>query len=381
MCKGELPRVSGVYRYYAGWADKIKGDSYGADDGFYKIVRPEPLGVCVGITAWNASLHFLSWKTAPALACGNTTIVKASEKSPLGTLCIGYLIKEAGFPPGVFQILNGAGVTGAALASHMDVDKISLTGSISTGRKIQEAATKSNLKRVTLELGGKSPSVIFPDANFEKAIFWSTMGITINAGQVCAASSRVYVHEDIAEKFIERMKAEFEKITANLGADPQDMKSAFPPLVDQTQYNHVMKYVEGGKKDATLITGGAEHKGKGTYVSPVIFLNPSNDAKVYKEEVFGPVLCIKTFKTEEEALKMANDTTYGLAGSVFTQDIGRALRVSSKLQGGTIGVNCGLMVGPQAPMGGFKQSGYGRELGEYALRHYTEPKTIWISMN
>lgn len=381
MCIHEIPRVSSVFRYYAGWADKIKGDSYGADDGFYKIVRPEPLGVCVGITAWNASLHFLAWKSAPALACGNTTIIKASEKSPLGTLAIGKLIAEAGFPPGVFQILTGAGATGAALASHMDVQKISLTGSIATGKKVQEAATRSNLKRVTLELGGKSPSIIFDDANLETAMFWSKLGITINSGQVCAASSRLYVQEAVADQVIERLKKEFKTIADNLGADPQDVKTAYGPLVDKVQYDQVLSFIEGGKKEATIVAGGTEHKGPGQYISPVIFLNPNDDAKVYKQEVFGPVLCIKTFKTEEEALKMANNTQYGLAGSIFTRDLARAMRVSAKLHGGTIGVNCAVMVGPQVPMGGFKQSGYGRELGEYALRHYTEPKTIWISAN
>jgi len=234
---------------------------------------------------------------------------------------------------------------------------------------------------VTLELGGKSPSIIFDDANMEKAIFWTKMGITINSGQVCAASSRLYVQEGIAEKVIERLKTEFKSIAEKLGGDPQDRKTAYGPLVDKLQYDHVLEFIEEGKKDATIVAGGEERDGPGHYISPVIFLNPKDDAKVYKQEIFGPVLCVKTFKTEEEVLKMANNTTYGLAGSVFTQDIGRALRMSAKLQGGTICVNCAIMVGPQVPMGGFKQSGYGRELGEYALRHYTEPKTIWISVN
>ncbi|KAI9743705.1 MAG: hypothetical protein M1818_003021 [Claussenomyces sp. TS43310] len=378
MTTGEISRVTSVFRYYAGWADKIKGDSYAADDGFYKIVRPEPLGVCVGITAWNASLHFLSWKSAPALACGNTMIIKASEKSPLGTLAIGYLIKEAGFPPGVFQIVNGGGLTGALLAAHMNVAKISFTGSIGTGKKIQEAATKSNLKRVTLELGGKSPAIVFDDAVFEKAIFWSMMGITINSGQVCAASSRLYVQEGIAEKFIGALKAQFDQIGQGLGADPQENTTMYGPLVDKGQHDRVLSYIEEGKKEAKLVAGGTPNKGPGQYISPVIFLDPTDDASVYKEEIFGPVLCIKTFKTEEEVLRMANNSTYGLAGSVFTQDVSRAFRVSSKLHGGSIGVNCAMMVGPQVPMGGFKQSGYGRELGEYALRHYTEPKSIWF---
>lgn len=209
---------------------------------------------------------------------------------------------------------SGAEVTGAALASHMDVQKISLTGSIATGKKVQEAATRSNLKRVTLELGGKSPSIIFDDANIESALFWSNLGITVNAGQVCAASSRLYVQESIAEQVIDRLKQDFEKIGESLGSNPQDKSTTYGPLVDKVQYDQVARFIEEGKSEATLIAGGNIYRGEGHFVSPVIFLNPKDDAKVYKQEVFGPVLCIKTFKTEEEVLKMANNTTYGLAG-------------------------------------------------------------------
>lgn len=206
----------------------------------------------------------------------------------------------------------------------MDVQKISLTGSLATGKKVQDAATRSNLKRVTLELGGKSPSIIFDDANFEKAIFWSKLGITINTGQVCAASSRLYVQEGIADQVIERLKKEFKAIADGLGADPQDKASTYGPLVDKTQYDHVRSFIEDGKNEATLVAGGDERDGPGHYVSPVIFLNPKDDAKVYKQEVFGPVLCVKTFKTEEEVLRMANDTTYGLAGTSYCGQISLA---------------------------------------------------------
>ncbi|KAJ5745468.1 aldehyde dehydrogenase [Penicillium odoratum] len=376
--KREISMVAGVFRYYAGWADKIKGDTFPPDDGFYKFVTQEPLGVCAGVTAWNGSLHFLAWKAAPALACGNTSIIKPSEKSPLGTLAFGYLIEAAGFPPGVFQILPGDPAAGAAIASHMKIDKISFTGSTSTGRKIQEASAKSNLKRVTLELGGKSPSIVFDDADIETAIFWSIIGITSNSGQVCAASSRIYIQDTIIDKFLERLKVAFQHVNNALGGDPQDETTTFGPLVDQSQYDKVRSYIEAGKQTAELIVGGDEYEGKGTYVAPTIFLNPESDASVYTEEVFGPVLCARSFHTEEEALELANDTSFGLAGSVFTKDLGRAMRVSRAIQAGTVSVNCALMVGPQAPMGGMKLSGVGRELGEYALRHYTEPKTIWI---
>ncbi|KAK1762783.1 aldehyde dehydrogenase [Phialemonium atrogriseum] len=378
MVIGELPRVSAVFRYYAGWADKIRGDSYPPEDGFYKIVRQEPLGVCAGITAWNGSLHFFAWKSAPALACGNTVILKPSEKSPLGSLAASYLIEAAGFPPGVFQVIAGGGRVGGLLSSHMKIAKISFTGSTATGRKIQEAATKSNLKRVTLELGGKSPAIVFDDADMETALFWSVLGITINSGQVCAATSRIYLQEDIAEAFLARMKEQFTAIASAMGADPQEKTTTYGPLVDRAQYDKVWNSIQSGKRAATLLTGGDEYTKGGHYVAPTIFLEPDKDADIYREEIFGPVLCARTFKTEEEALVMANDTHYGLAGSIYTNDLKRALRVSAKLRGGTISINCSAMVGPQVPMGGFGCSGIGRELGEYALRHYTEPKAIWI---
>lgn len=401
MLKNEIPRVSAVFRYYAGWADKIKGDSYPPDDHFFKIVQQVPLGVCAGVTAWNGSLHFLgilpgcfcnewsrelhanvsvAWKAAPALACGNVSIIKPSEKSPLGTLACAYLIEAAGFPPGVFQILAGGSTVGAALASHPKIAKISFTGSTAVGRKIQDAATRSNMKRVTLELGGKSPAIVFEDAGFETALFWCVLGITVNSGQICAATSRLFVQESIAEEFLSQLKQKFESITKELGADPQDQSTTYGPLVDKIQYDNVQKFIQNAKESsgASLITGGEKYTGKGFYVSPTIFMNPDEDAEVYRNEVFGPVLCVKTFKTEDEAVELANDTSYGLAGSVFTKDLARALRVSTAVRSGTLCVNCAAMVGPQVPMGGFGESGYGRELGEYALRHYTESKTIWV---
>ncbi|KIW23060.1 uncharacterized protein PV07_11292 [Cladophialophora immunda] len=360
------------------WADKIKGDVYPADDGFYKIITQEPLGVCAGITAWNGSLHFLAWKAGPALACGNTCIIKPSEKSPFGTLAVGYLVEAAGFPAGVLQILPGDGKIGACLASHMKVAKVSFTGSTITGRKIQEAATKSNMKRVTLELGGKSPMIIFDDCDLEKAMFWAVAGITVGTGQVCAATSRILIQDSIRDEFISKLKARFESIT--LGQDPQDGRSSYGPIIDKFQYDRVRGYIEAGKQSgATVLAGSEDYPGKGYYVPPTIFLNPPEDAVIYREEIFGPVLCVTTFGTEQEALQKANDTHYGLSGAVFTKDLNRALRVSSKVKAGTVCVNCAIMIGPQAPNGGFKQSGYGRELGEYALRHYTEPKTTFIS--
>ncbi|KAJ5924920.1 hypothetical protein N7454_007559, partial [Penicillium verhagenii] len=376
--KRGVSSMASVFRYYAGWADKYKGDFFPPTDGFYKIVEHEPIGVCAGITAWNASLLFLAWKSAPALATGNSIIIKPSEKSPLGTLAFGNLIIKAGFPPGVLQIVLGGGPTGHLLSSHMGIQKVSFTGSTATGRKVQDAATKSNLKRVTLELGGKSPAIVFEDADIEKTLFWCTFGITGNTGQVCAATSRLFVQESIAEQFVKSLKDRFQTIASGMGDDPLDPATTYGPIIDESQHQRVSQFIQEAKDEMTPVVGGDDYTGKGYFVPPTIFLNPHDDAKIYREEVFGPVLCIKTFKTEDEALLLANDTDYGLAGSVYTQDLKRALRVSRAIRGGTVGVNCTSVVGPQVPMGGFKLSGIGREMGEYALRHYTEPKSIWI---
>jgi aldehyde dehydrogenase (NAD+) len=304
---------------YAGWADKIKGDSYPAEDGFYKIVRKEPLGVCCGITAWNASLMFCSWKGGPALAAGNTVIIKPSEKSFLGTLAIAALVKAAGFPPGVFQVLVGDGKVGALLSSHMDIDKISFTGSTATGKRIQEAATKSNLKRVTLELGGKGPALVFDDADLDKALFWVTLGITVNTGQVCAATSRLLVQKSIADAFLEKVKAGLGAMSQALGGDPQDVSTHYGPVVDAQQFQKVTDYINEGKKRTKLLTGGQEYEKNGYYIAPTVFLDPEPDEKIWTEEIFGPVLCVKTFETEEEAIKLANDTQYGLSSKWCTR--------------------------------------------------------------
>ena len=313
--KYEVPWIARVIRYYAGWCDKLEGESLIDDDGFFKIVTHEPLGVCAGITPWNGPLMVLVLKACPALATGNTFILKPPEKSPLSSLFAGSLFKEAGFPDGVFNIITGDGLTGALLSCHMYVDKVSFTGSVPTGRKIADAANKSNMKRVTLELGGKSAAVVFEDADLPAATMALSQGITMNAGQVCVASSRVYVQDSIADRLIEGIKEKFEKIASNIGGDPQDPTTSFGPVVDKDQYQKVHHFIEQGKSDATLLTGGYRHEGKGNYIPPTIFKDPDPHAPIYKEEIFGPVLCIRTFKTEEEAISMANDSQFGLAGT------------------------------------------------------------------
>ncbi|KAF2104085.1 putative aldehyde dehydrogenase [Rhizodiscina lignyota] len=366
--------------YYAGWADKLLGEtSYPGEDGKYKISQREPIGVCSGIGAWNASYLLFGWKVAPALAAGNTFIYKPSEKSPLGLLALGPLIKEAGFPPGVINIVNGAGKTGALLASHMEIRQIGFTGSTATGRRIQEAAAKSNLKRVSLELGGKSPSIIFDDADLETAVTKSAQGVLVNTGQVCAMASRIFVQEGIADQFIGALKGALEGASAS-GAigDPMNKNTMVGPVADKAQFDRVMSYIESGKKDGQLVTGGTRKGDKGNFIEPTIFKNTPSDAKIVREEVFGPVATVQTFKTEEEAIEMANDTIFGLSACVFTKNISRALRVTRQIEAGTVAVNDFFFPTVDTGFGGFKQSGYGREGGPEGINDYLQFKTIHI---
>lgn len=384
--------------YYAGWTDKQKGDYFPADDGmflatetrnreltcvgsgFVKLVRHEPLGVCAAINPFNMPLGSLFFKVAPALATGNVLIVKPSEKTPLGTLAIAPLFEKAGFPAGVIQVVTGPGSTGALLAEHMKIRKISFTGSVATGRKIQIAAAKSNLKRVTLELGGKSPAVIFDDANLDNALTWTINAILTRSGQLCVAASRIYVQNRIAKEFIQEYTNRMQAAANDLG-DPQDPNVKLGPMVDSSHLERVKVMVERGSSEAELLVGGSKKGDKGCYMTPTVFLNPKEDAEIYRAEIFGPVSVIKTFDTEEEVIKLANDTEFGLMSGVFTKDVTRALRVSSALESGVVGVNCISTLSTQTPFGGKKQSGFGRELGEYALRAFTEPKTVLINMS
>ncbi|KEZ41586.1 Retinal dehydrogenase [Scedosporium apiospermum] len=377
MATREKGYIRSCVLYYAGWTDKQRGDYFPDDDGFVKLVRHEPLGVCAAINPFNAPVASFILKAAPCLATGNVLIVKPSEKSPLGSLAIATLFEEAGFPKGVVQVLSGDGTTGALLAKHMRIRKISFTGSILTGKKIQEAAAQSNLKRVTLELGGKSPAIIFDDANLENALTWTINGILTRCGQLCIASSRVYVQKGIAGKFIQAYRERMADAVERLG-DPQVAGTTVGPLVDQGQFERVKAMIARGTQEAELVVGGSRFGSDGCFIEPTVFLNPKPDAQILKEEIFGPVAVVMTFDTEEEVIKAANDTEFGLTAGVFTKDIARALRVSSKVDSGLVGINCISVTSMQAPFGGRKQSGIGREFGEYALRAFTEPKTVLI---
>ncbi|KAJ4354589.1 aldehyde dehydrogenase (NAD(P)(+)) ald5 [Didymosphaeria variabile] len=379
MAKGDVAASAGCLRYYGGWADKIEGKVVDTTPDTFNYIKKEPIGVCGQIIPWNFPLLMWSWKIGPAVAAGNTVVLKTAEQTPLSALVAAKLIKEAGFPPGVINIISGFGkIAGAAIASHMDVDKVAFTGSTVVGRQIMKAAAGSNLKKVTLELGGKSPNIVFEDADIDNAISWVNFGIYFNHGQCCCAGSRVYVQESIYDKFIEQFKARAEK---NAVGDPFHEQTFQGPQVSKLQFDRIMGYIEDGKKaGAKIETGGKRIGDKGYFIEPTIFSNVTEDMKIVQEEIFGPVCTISKFKTKEEAVKIGNNTTYGLAAAVHTSNLNTAIEVSNALRAGTVWVNTYNTLHWQLPFGGFKESGIGRELGEAALENYTQTKTVSIRL-
>ncbi|RDW72180.1 aldehyde dehydrogenase-2 [Coleophoma crateriformis] len=379
MAKGDVAAVAGCLRYYGGWADKIVGSVVDTNPDTFSYTKQEPIGVCGQIIPWNFPLLMWAWKIGPAIATGNTVVIKTAEQTPLSALVAANLVKEAGFPPGVINIISGFGkIAGAALSAHMDVDKVAFTGSTVVGRQIMKAAAGSNLKKVTLELGGKSPNIVFNDGDIENAISWVNFGIFFNHGQCCCAGSRIYVQEGIYDKFVEQFKA---RAIANKVGDPFLADTFQGPQVSQLQYDRIMGYIQEGKKEgATVVTGGGRHGDKGYFIQPTIFSDVTEDMKIMQEEIFGPVCSISKFKTEEEVIKLANSSTYGLASAVHTTNLNTALRVSNALKAGTVWVNQYNMLHHQLPFGGYKESGIGRELGEAALHNYTQTKTVSIRL-
>jgi aldehyde dehydrogenase (NAD+) len=376
MATGELSLAVDVIRNYGGWADKIYGDVIESDTNHFSYTRREPLGVCGQIIAWNFPLLLWSWKIGPALATGNTVVLKTAESTPLSALYVAQLFKEVGFPPGVMNIISGFGKTGAYLSSHMKVKKIAFTGSTATGRHILRAAATSNLKKVTLELGGKSPHIIFEDADLETAVEAVRVGIFFNSGEVCAAGSRIYVHESVYDKVVDLFKVKAESSPAG---DPFDQASYYGPQTSKVQLERILQYIEEGKKEgARLLTGGNRIDRKGYYIEPTIFADVREDMRIVKEEIFGPVVTISKFKTIDEVLKMANDTQYGLAAGVHTQNLSKALHVANSLRAGTVWINTYNDYHHQVPFGGYGQSGMGREMGKEALDAYTQTKAVRI---
>ena len=379
LAKGDVGAVVGCLRYYAGWADKIEGSTVDVAPDMFHYIKKEPIGVCGQIIPWNFPLLMLAWKIGPALCTGNTIVMKTAEQTPLSALVLAQYVKEAGFPPGVLNIISGFGKTaGAALSAHMDVDKIAFTGSTIVGRAIMKAAASSNLKKVTLELGGKSPNIVFNDADIEQTISWVNFGIYYNHGQCCCAGTRIYVQEGIYDKFLEAFK---KRALANKVGDPFAPDTFQGPQVSQLQYDRVMGYIDSGKQEgATIEVGGERHGDKGYFIQPTIFSNVTSEMKIMQEEIFGPVCAIAKFSTEEDVIKLGNDSMYGLASAVHTRDLNTALRVSNALKAGTVWVNCYNMINHQIPFGGYKQSGIGRELGKEALNNYLETKSVAVRL-
>jgi len=375
----DLPLTIACYRYYAGWADKIQGKTIPIGGDYFCYTRLEPVGVVGQIIPWNFPLLMQAWKLGPALATGNTVVMKPAEQTPLTALRVGELIVEAGFPEGVVNLLPGYGPTaGAAIANHMDVDKVAFTGSTEVGHLIMEAAAKTNLKRVTLELGGKSPNIVFADADMDQAIEGSHFALFFNQGQCCCAGSRLFVEEKAYDEFVERSAARARKRTVG---DPFDSGTEQGPQVDQAQFDKVMGYIDSGKRQgAKLVCGGNRVGDRGYFIEPTVFADVQDNMTIAQEEIFGPVQSIIKFRSIEEVVDRANNTMYGLAAAVWTRDIGKAHAIANNVRAGTVWVNCYDVFDAAAPFGGFKQSGMGRELGEYGLQQYTEVKTVTVKM-
>ncbi|WP_299679432.1 betaine-aldehyde dehydrogenase [uncultured Roseobacter sp.] len=362
--------------YFGGMAATLTGEHIQlGEDWVY--TRREPLGLCVGIGAWNYPTQIACWKGAPALACGNTMIFKPSETTPLCALKVAEILHEAGLPPGVYNVVQGLGEVGAALVTDPRVDKVSLTGSVPTGRKVYAAAAEC-MKHVTMELGGKSPLIIFEDADIENAVSGAILGNFYSSGQVCSNGTRVFVHKAIKEAFLGRLAARLEG--AVIG-DPMQPKTSFGPMVSERQMNIVLGYIEKGQAEgARLVCGGARLDRAGFYLQPTVFADVSDDMTIAREEIFGPVMAVLDFEDEAEVMARANDTEFGLAAGVFTRDLARAHRVAAGFEAGTCFINSYNDAPVEAPFGGVKASGVGRENSKVAIEHYSQVKSVYVRM-
>jgi aldehyde dehydrogenase (NAD+) len=369
----DVPMSIKNLRYYAGFADKNHGKVIPIDGDYFAYTRHEPVGVCGQIIPWNFPILMMAWKLGPALAMGNTIVLKPAEQTSLTALYIAQLTKEAGFPEGVVNVVPGYGATGAALVDHPDVDKIAFTGSTEVGKKIQ-INSAGTLKRTTLELGGKSPNIILSDTDLEHAVEASHFGLFFNMGQCCCAGSRTFVQDDIYDEFVERSAERAKKRT--LG-DPFDIKTEQGPQINTEQLSKIIDLIDSGKKEgAKLVAGGNRADMKGYFVEPTVFADVKDDMRIAKEEIFGPVQQIIRFKNLDEVIARANLSEYGLAAAIFSKDIDKVNYLVQGIRAGTVWVNCYNVFGAQTPFGGFKMSGHGRENGEYGLNNYTEVKCV-----
>jgi aldehyde dehydrogenase (NAD+) len=375
----DMPMVIDVLRYYAGWATKIHGETVNTFDSAFTYTLREPVGVVGLIIPWNFPLLLASWKLGPALACGNTIVIKPAEQTSLTTLRLGELAIEAGIPAGVLNIVTGGPEVGKAIVRHPGIDKIAFTGSTAVGKEIMRSASDT-LKRITLELGGKSPNIVFADSDIDSAVRGAINGIFYGKGEVCNAGSRLFVESRIKDEFLEKLIRRAKKMQP---ADPLDPKTRMGAIVSQEQMQTVLGYIEAGKREgAQLLAGGnrVAVNGKGYFIEPTVFGGVGNDMKIAQEEIFGPVLAALSFDDVDQVVQLANQSPYGLAAAVWTNDIKKAHRVSRQLRAGTVWINTYGLMDASLPFGGYKSSGFGRELGMHALEHYTELKTVWLNM-
>jgi aldehyde dehydrogenase (NAD+) len=380
--KVELPFAAEVFRYYAGWTTKIHGDTLNLREGAFTFTLRQPVGVIGAIVPWNFPFLLASWKIAPALAAGNTVVLKPASLTPLTALKFAALTAEAGLPEGVFNVVPGPGGTaGMALVRHPGVDKIAFTGSTEVGKAIMREAAGS-LKRVSLELGGKSPNIVFADADMEAAVRGALTGIFYNKGEVCAAGSRLLVEQKVHDEVVERLA---ERAKGLKVGDPLDKGTRMGPVISKQQLDTVLGYIDAGKREGARLVAGGERaavgSGKGYFLQPTVFAGVTNSMKIAREEIFGPVLSVIPFKDVEEGIARGNETFYGLAAAVWTRDVAKALRAARALRAGTVWVNAYNLYDAALPFGGFKESGFGRELGAAGMDLYTEVKSVWVDLS
>ncbi|GMV79753.1 MAG: aldehyde dehydrogenase [Planctomycetota bacterium] len=375
----DLPMTVEVLHYYSGWADKVHGETIQPPGNYFVYTRREPMGVCGSITAWNFPLLLTSWKFGPAIAGGNTMVHKPPEQAPLSSLRFAELCREAGLPDGVFNVVTGLGETaGEALTRHPDVDKVGFTGHYQTGQLVMKAAAESNLKRVSLELGGKSPNIILDDADLDLAVRGTLTGIFFNQGEVCCAGSRLFLPKKLHDPFLDRLVS---AANARKVGDPLDPKTEQGAQISQEQFDKILGYIEKGKAEgAKLASGGARCGERGYFVRPTIFDGVKDEMAIAREEIFGPVISVLPYESLDEVAQRANATCYGLGAAVFTQNVQKAHHLAAKLKSGTVWINCYNAFDASVPFGGYKMSGFGRELGQHALELYTQVKAVWLNL-